>query len=134
MFSINGNAAESTGFSDVSSGITSFFAPLKKGPKYINEAVSQVPLNNASRVFAEDQAKLSHSDFESKLKNIMINNFQGKVTAYKETDSIEKLNGNYVIKTYSVTFYGGQTKTMEFKFIKPVTNGNYQFVDASILD
>lgn len=93
-------------------------------------------LNGESRVFAENQVAggASDNDLKGQLAKIMVSDQQGKVIDYKEIDSREVLNGSYVIKNYSVRFFGGKSKTIEFKFLKPTINGNYHFVDAKIVD
>lgn len=135
ILSINGYSGELDGVSSISSGIKSFFDPLKKGPKNIDEAISNVPgIDGESRTFAESQVSSDKPSLKNELKKIMVSEQQGKVVEYKEIDSREKLNGSYVIKTYSVKFYGGKTKTLEFRFLKPTINGNYHFVDAKMVD
>lgn len=136
MFSVNGHSGELDGIKSIPDGVKSFFDPLKKGPKYIDESLSTIPsLNGESRVFAEKQvANSTPEDLNGKLRKIMISEQQGKVIAYKEIDSQVKLNGSFVIKTYEVKFFGGKSKTLEFKFLKPTINGNYHFVDAHMLD
>lgn len=135
IISLNGFSSELEGFSNINDGVKNFFLPLKKGPKHINDAISNLSgIENESRRFAESQVGSSSSDFKGELSKIMISDQQGKVISYKETDSREKLNGSYVIKTYEVKFFGGKSKSIEFKFLKPTINGNYQFVDVNFLD
>lgn len=135
IFSLNGKTTEVDGINSIQDGVKNFFSPLKKGPKYINEAISNIPeLKNESRIFAEKEIGTISPNLEGQLSKIMIQDQQGKVISYKEIDSREKLNGSYVIKKYEIKFFGGKTKEIEFKFLKPTMDGSYQFVDAILID
>lgn len=98
--------------------------------------MQQVPsLESDSLSYVHSQVgNEDNSSFKDSLTSIMVNQKQGKVVEYKETDSQEKLNGTYVIKTYQIRFFGGKVSNVEFKFLKPTMNGEFHVVDANFID
>ena len=136
IFSLNGFSDELDGIPRIPAGIKSFFDPLTKGAKHIDEALAVIPsLNDSGRQFAESQVNDGGSpNLSSQLRKIMVMDQQGKVVSYKESDSRTVLNGAYVVKTYVVRFMGGKSRTLQFKFVKPTISGNFQFVDAALVD
>lgn len=124
------------GITDINGTVKSFFDPLKKGSKNIDDAMKNIPnLNNESRDYAESfsQNGSGSKDFRSELQSTMVKDRQGAVLEYKELDSRSKLNGAYVIKIYEVRFKGGEVKQMEFKFLRPTRGPEYQWVDAQFV-
>lgn len=137
MFSLNGFSKVIDGVSNINTAVKSFFDPLKKGGKNIDEAVNNIPsLNGESRQYAESFSEKNggQNDFKGELQKIMVKDQQGSVIDYKEIDSKSKLNGAYVIKTYQVRFRGGEVRNMQFKFLQPTRGPEYQWVDAQVLE
>ena len=137
MFSLNGFSKVIDGIPNIDAAVKSFFDPLKKGIKNIDQAVSNIPsLNGDSAQYVQKSfTKMgSQNDFKGQLQETMIKDHQGGVLDYKETDSKSKLNGAYVIKTYQVRFKGGQVKNMQFKFLQPTTEPEYQWVEANFVE
>jgi len=91
-------------------------------------------LNGESRKYANSVAEVSEKSFESQLKSVMVNEKQGKIVNYKEIDVRNVLNGNYIIKTYSVEFFGGKKTTIEIKYLRTIKDGGYEIVDAKFLE
>jgi hypothetical protein len=137
LVSLNGFSKVIDGIPSIDTAVKGFFDPLKKGVKNLDQAMTSIPsINGESRQYAESFTSKNPSqvDFKGQLQNTMGKDNQGGVMEYKELDSKSKLNGAYVIKTYQVRFNGGQVKKMQFKFLQPTREPEYQWVDAQFVD
>lgn len=134
IFSLNVNASDFITFPDANTGIKKFFEPLQKeGAKGIDKTLKSTMNDMGESAHAVNQEMGREENAWSKqLKNVMVNQQQGKVLSYKMNDETVRLNNKMIKREYTVYFEGGGSKTMNFVFLKPLNDQDYQLVDVKV--
>lgn len=122
------------GFKNPDEFTKSFFTELKKGKKGLDKALDSISSLNEEYERPNQEKNIKNKSFSEELREVMVDDKQGKVTEYKMTQETVKLNGDMIKREYNVKFSGGKERTILLIFYKPSLGGGYQIMDSKFND
>lgn len=136
LITLTSNAKEFNleGFKNPDEFTKGFFSELKKGKKGLDKALDSISSLNEEYERPNQEKNIKNKSFGEELRQVMVDDKQGKVTEYKMTQETVKFNGDMIKREYSVKFNGGKERTMLLIFYRPSLGSGYQIMDSKFND